>query len=40
MYLHGVGEVEQDDDLILSDVISFKLRVECQHARLQGEEAG
>ena len=40
MYLHGVGEVEQEDDLILSDVISLKLRVECQYARLQGEEAG
>ena len=32
---HGVGEVEEEDHLVLRDGLSLKLGVEGQHARLQ-----
>ena len=33
--LHGVGEVQQNNDLIVRDVIDFKLRIKCQHTGLR-----
>ena len=35
--LHGVGEVEEKDDLVLCNVVNLKLWVECQHACLVRE---